>query len=102
MTDIITLIAQTSTKDAYGIEVVTETERNVFCEVNSISQSEFYSAADTEFNPEYRFIVFFGDYEGETIVKYNGKRFSIYRTFRSDDDLELYAERKVGTWTARQ
>ena len=99
MTDVLTLIAQAYTQNKYGIEETTETKRTVFCEVDSVSQTEFFSAADTEINPEYRFTVFFGDYEGETIAEYKDNRYSIYRTFRNGDDLELYAERKVGTWT---
>ena len=97
MTDVITLIARSVTVDAYGVEQVTETSRQIFCEVNSIQQSEFYAAADTELNPEYRFTVFFGDYEGESVLTYNSVRYSIYRTYRTGDDLELYAERKIGT-----
>lgn len=96
MTDVLTLVAQTVTLDDYGNEVATETEREVFCEVDSITQSEFYQAANTELNPEHKFTIFFGDYEGESIVKYNGVRYSIYRTYRADDNLELYAERKIG------
>ena len=96
MSDILTLISQTITTDAYGNEVVQETETSVFCEVNSISQNEFFAAADTELNPEYRFTVFFADYNGEDVVKYNGQRYAIYRTYRTGDNLELYAERKIG------
>ena len=96
MTDVITLVTQNVTTDDYGIEEVTETERTIFCEVDSITQSEFYSAANTELNPEYKFTIFFGDYENEEVVIYNGNRYAIYRTFRTGDDLELYAERKIG------
>lgn len=96
MSDILTLITQTITTDAYGNEVVQETERSVYCEVNSISQNEFFAAADTELNPEYRFTVFFGDYNGEDVVKYNGSRYAVYRTYRAGDNLELYVERKIG------
>ena len=96
MTDVITLITQTITTDKYGNEVPTETERTVYCEVDSISQTEFYAAANTELNPEYRFTIFFGDYEGESLVKFNGARYSVYRTYRTGDDLELYTERKIG------
>ena len=99
MTDVIQLIKQTVTTNTYGIEEMTETERTVFCEVNSVSQSEFFAAENTEINPEYRFTVFFGDYEGEMLLAFNDDRYSIYRTYRTGDDLELYAERKVGTWT---
>lgn len=96
MTDVITLITQTITTDKYGNEVATETERTVYCEVDSISQTEFYAAANTELNPEYRFTIFFGDYEGEDLVLFNGARYSVYRTYRTGDDLELYTERKIG------
>lgn len=96
MTDVITLITQTITTDKYGNEEATETERTVYCEVDSISQTEFYAAANTELNPEYRFTIFFGDYEGESLVKFNGARYSVYRTYKTGDDLELYTERKIG------
>lgn len=96
MTDVITLVTQTITTDKYGNEVATETEKTVFCEVDSISQTEFYAAATTELNPEYKFTIFFGDYEGEEVVVFNGARYSVYRTYRTGDNLELYAERKIG------
>ena len=96
MTDVITLVTQTITTDKYGNEVAKETEKTVFCEVDFISQTEFYAAANTELNPEYKFTIFFGDYEGEEVVVFNGARYSVYRTYRTGDNLELYAERKIG------
>lgn len=96
MADVLLLIAQAITVDEYGREVATETERQVYCEVHSISQTEFYAASNTELSPEYRFNVFFGDYNGEDVCVYNGQRYAIYRTYRSGDELELYAERKIG------
>ena len=96
MTDVITLVAQTISTDQYGNEVANEVETTVFCEVDSITQTEFYQAADTELNPEYKFTIFFGDYSGQPIVIYNGVRYAIYRTYRADDNLELYVERKIG------
>lgn len=97
MTDTITLIKQTTiVLDEIGNETYTETSREVFCEVYSITQSEFYAAANTELNPEFRFTIFFGDYEGESILEYQNVRYAIYRTYRAGDNLELYAERKIG------
>lgn len=96
MTDVITLITQTITTDKYGNEVATETKKTIFCEVDSISQTEFYAAENTELNPEYRFTVFFGDYDGQSIVVFKGSRYSVYRTYRTGDGLELYTERKIG------
>ena len=89
-------VKQEITIDVYGTEVATETEREVFCEVDSITQSEFYQAANTELNPEYKFTIFFGDYDGEPLVEFQGVRYAIYRTYRADDNLELYTERKIG------
>lgn len=96
VSDVIKLITQTITTDEYGREASSETEREVFCEVYSISQNEFYAAADTELNPEYRFNVFFGDYNGEHVVEYQGNRYAVYRTYRDGDYMELYVERKIG------
>ena len=96
MTDELVLIAQTVTTDDYNVEVISETERKVLCEVNSITQNEFFAAANTELNPELRFTVFFGDYESESIVEYQGKRYAVYRTYRAGDYMELYVERKIG------
>lgn len=96
MSDVLTLVSQTITVDTYGNESAQETKRTVLCEVDSISQTEFYAAANTDMNPEYRFTIFFGDYQGEEICKFNGQRYAIYRTYRSGDNLELYAERKIG------
>lgn len=96
MTDVITLIERVISTDALGNETATEVGTTVLCEVSSISQSEFYAAANTELNPELRFTVFFGDYSGQEIIAHNGERYAIYRTYRSGDYMELYAERKIG------
>lgn len=96
MSDVLTLITQIISLDEYGNEVALETENEVFCEVDSITQSEFFAAENTELNPEYKFTIFFGDYDGQQIVEYHGKRYAIYRTYRANDNLELYVERKMG------
>ncbi len=96
VSDVITLITQTISTDAYGNEVIAETEKTVFCEVFSIAQSEFFAAANTELNPEYRFNIFFGDYDGQEVIKYKGQKYAVYRTYRTGDELELYVERKIG------
>ena len=94
--DDIKLIQQVISVDTYGNEEATETPRTVFAEVESISQSEFFAAANAELNPEYKIVVFFGDYAGEELLEYNGARYWIYRTYRAGDYMELYAERKTG------
>lgn len=96
--DVIYLISIEKTQDNYGRWVPSETKKKVFCQVNSITRSEFYDAGRNGLNPEYSFTMFYGDYSGETIVEYNGKRYGVYRTYRAKTDvIELYAERKGGT-----
>ena len=92
----IVLIAENVTVNALRIEEVAETRREVLAEIESISQSEYFAAQDSDLNPEYRFRVFFADYSGEKIVEFEGERFAVYRTFRNFDRVELYTERKVG------
>lgn len=95
--DVITLIAQTYAKNAYGVEIPTETTREIYCDVKSISQREFYAAGENGFKPELRFDVFAYDYNGENLIEYNGNRYSVYRTYQNSNNvLELYTERKIG------
>ena len=51
---------------------------------------------DTELQPELKFTVFFGDYENESVVEFQGNRYAVYRTYRAGDYMELYVERKIG------
>ena len=96
--DVLTLISVTEQQDDYGVWRDTETTREIFCEVQSVTRSEFFDAGRAGLNPEFVFRVFFADYEGETICEYNDQRYTIYRTYLAKNDrLELYAERKGGT-----
>jgi len=97
--DVIELIPVTYSKDANGIQHATVGEpRKVMCQVDSVTRNEFFEGGRNGLNPEFVFRVFFGDYEGERLVEYRGKRYSIYRTYHGRNDMmELYAERKGGT-----
>lgn len=94
----ITLISSVYTKDDYGIDREQLVERCVYCNVQSVTQTEFFQAGRNGLNPEYRFTMFVGDYKGEQIVRFNGKTYSVYRTYLTRNDMiELYVERKGGT-----
>ena len=96
--DVIKLVTETKTKDSYGIYSTALTYREVFCNVSSVTMSEFFEGGRSGLNPEYRMTLFFGDYDGEEILEYKGKTYSIYRTYlKNTDTLELYCERKGGT-----
>ena len=96
--DVITLVKEVKTQDTNGVWRMTETERDVFCQVNSITRAEFFEAGRNGLNPGYTFTMFFGDYDGERTVKYNGNAYGVYRTYHGRTDvIELYVERKGGT-----
>ena len=96
--DVITLIAETTTQDEYGVRRASETTRTVFCNVSSVTANEFFEGGRNGLNPQYRMTMFNGDYEGERTLEYNGKRYAIYRTYLAkNDQLELYVERQGGT-----
>ena len=81
----------------YGVYERTETENKVFVNVSSVSASEWFEGGRNGLNPQFRFTMFSHDYNGEKIIKYNGRQYTIYRTyFRKVDEIELYTELKKG------
>ncbi len=70
-----------------------ETNRQVFCGIRSIGQSEFYQANATTYRPELKIVLAdYLEYAGETIVEYNGQRFRVVRTYRVGLELEIVLE----------
>lgn len=96
MTDVIKLIKETEVVDSLGIGRKERTERRVFCDIESVSQTEFFAGLDAALKPSCKFIVFFADYEGETIIKCWADEYTVYRTFINGDRIELYAEKRIG------
>lgn len=95
---VIDLISAPRTKDADGVwRPGKETARTVFANVESASAKEFFEGGRNGLNPQYVFTMFLYDYNDETIVKYDGNRYGVYRTYIKGDTIELHAERKGGT-----
>lgn len=95
----ITLITPVTMTDEYGIPQPTTEERvNVLAGCESVSASEFFEAGRNGLRPEFRFTLFFGDYDGQKIVEYNGKEYTVYRTYMGKSDtVELYVQQKGAT-----
>ena len=76
----------------------TQTGRPIFARMESVSRSEFYAGGEAGFRTELRFTVFHAEYLGEEMLVWNGAAYAVYRTYQvpGTDDLELYAQRKVG------
>ena len=94
----INLIKSEYVRGENGIQRPQESSRKVFAQVKSVTSSEFFEGGRNGLNPEFRFSIFFGDYQGERIVEHLDKRYAIYRTYQErNDTLELYVERQGGT-----
>ena len=105
MDDVIKLVRTgTPTFDEYGNAVVNETTRQVFCKVRSVGRTEYYQATQNGLFPTYVFrLSHFKDYEGEKDVLYKDwtgveKRYSITRTYRDGNSIELTCEEKVSDY----
>lgn len=95
--DIIVLIDATYTYDEIGQEIASETEREIYCDISSISRTEWYEAGQGNIKPEYKITMFEPDYNGEEIARYNGNRYAVYRTYRGKNEtIELYLQREAG------
>ena len=92
MNEVLTLINVSYTTDEIGNDRESTVETDVFCEVTSASRAEFFSAAQAGLRPEYKFKIWAHEYGGQTKVRYDGREFEIYRTFKLHDTIELYAK----------
>lgn len=96
MDEVLTLIQQTQGADDYGDPILTEAAREVFGRLSSIGQAEFYQAQAVGLKPELKFVLAdYLDYEGETLVEYNGQRLRVLRTYRTGQELELVLYQEV-------
>lgn len=95
--NIVTLVGVIHKEDDIGNFVPIETKRDVYCNIASVSGSEWMEAGRIGIVPQYKITVFEYDYQGEEIAELNGKRYGIYRTYiGKNENLELYLERKAG------
>lgn len=98
---VIKLLKEVNTVDEYGDTVKTYTERQVFAEVRSIGQSEFYQAEAVGLKPEIKFLIAdFADYQDEKALKYTPFRgveetYTVLRTYRNKINLEIVCKRGI-------
>ncbi len=71
----------TTTYDSYLNEIYTQSSRTVFVQPRSVYNSEFYNAAQAGLHPSITLtIANKTDYEGETLVEFEGKKYDVIRT----------------------
>lgn len=101
MDDVIKLIAITFVADEYGNQIETRTERRVYCKVTSVGRTEYYEASQNDLHPSYVFVLSnYRDYLGEREIAYTDwtgveKTYTVTRTYRTGDRLDITAEEKV-------
>lgn len=96
--DVLYLISETvQVDDSTGDWVTEKSSKPCFCEVKSISMSEFYQANAEGFKPELKFVIAdYLDYNDERIVNYDGRDYEVIRTYRSQgNSLEITVQRQV-------
>lgn len=69
-----------------------DTSTTVFAEVMSASQNEFYKALANGLEPELVFMLTdYGDYDGQKVLEYDGKRMRVIRTYFENEALYIVA-----------
>lgn len=76
--------------------IITLGNNEVFAKRYSISQREHYESAIQGLEPEYRFDIWFFEYNGVKELEYNGVKYAIYRTFQKGEYIELYTQKQLG------
>lgn len=89
----------TATYDDYGNEILTYTEKEVFCRMRSVYQSEFYNAAQLGIQASIVLILSNRvDYENEKEVIFNGIYYDVVRAdwANEGDSVSLTLAERVG------
>lgn len=95
--DVAYLISITYTTDSIGQRIASEVSKMVYCRMRSVSQSEWFAAAQNNMKPQYEMTMLKQDYSGQTVVKYDNVKYSVYRTYvGTNDTISLYLEEKAG------
>lgn len=101
--EVIKLISVSYTTDSLGQRIPTESATTRYCQLSSVSQTEWFEAGRNGLKAEYRAVLNAEEYSGELVAEINGVRYGVYRTYRTrSDTIELYLERKAGVFPASE
>ena len=98
MEDVARLVSQVYTgQDEDGNAQHKRYAREIFCNVRSVTQNEFYRAAEQDLHPDIVLTVSTqADYNGEKMVIYNDKLYDVIRTYWTGDEVELTLTERTG------
>ena len=94
---VVDLITVDPAAGGVGLDPV-ETKRRVYCTAKSIGMQEAYQAMATGLNPEIKIVLDHDfEYQDETLLEYENKRYNIIRTYITEaDGIELTCQRVTG------
>lgn len=93
-----TLRTVTYVQDSELNEVPAYEDREVFVKPRSVSRSDFYQAAQSGLKPSVVLVISAAeDYQGEKVVLYEGKEYSVLRVYQRPerDEVELTLEERT-------
>ena len=87
--DVATLISISESVNDYGDIVESESFQEIYCNVLSVSQKEFYQAQSVGFQPELKLEMMAIDYDSQKYIEIYGKRYEVLRTYiRKEEVIE--------------
>lgn len=98
--EIIYLVEMVKGVDSIGNDITTsETKNKCYAKAQSVKTNEFYSAVEVGLTPSVEFVVKKLNYNGESEIEWNDKRYAIIRTIEPKNkfDIVLVCARKIGT-----
>lgn len=96
MENIAKLITKTYIQDDLGQFVPSTEELEILVNEKSVTRQEWADAGRLGLSAQFTLETASVNYSGQESIKYNGEMFSIYRTFKIGDKIELYLTKKGG------
>lgn len=84
--DVITLIAESTSQDEDGYQIATETATEIYADVKSVKRTEFYDALRSGITETAVFTIFIHDYDKQRLIDYNGIRYKVERVYQTGLD----------------
>lgn len=87
--------AQTIENDFGDVYDTVQYTEEVYCDEKSVRQSEFYQAQSVGLKPTLVLIMMACDYNGQKYVKYEDEEYTVLRTYKTGEKIELTLTRGV-------
>lgn len=90
------LISEITTRDERGISIKSEVSRPVYCNAYTMGAQAYYAAETAGVHPVATLQIRKADYNGETLIEYEGRRLAVDRVSVTPDFVTLTLTERVG------